>query len=171
VQTQSSNDNRPVTPIEVVNSDVDSVTPAVMTAFLRTGKGIDYASSLILLTSVLVVGTRLSPLPSVAPLMEAIDSAGLLIALIEKYFAWRVGLDADLFAILRQFPRETEVFGAALAGCLGRKAMPPSRSMQSRWQGARRLLQFQGLALGIQVACVIAILAMRDMDLLASYMR
>ena len=112
----------------------------VMTAFLRTGKDADHASSVLLLGTLLLYVTQFpSYLASLVMLLA------LLLALVEKYFAWRVALDAELFALLGRAPGEATVFDEALAACLGRKSVARQRTMQSRWLGAKRYLRYQML--------------------------
>jgi hypothetical protein len=62
---------------------------AVMAAFLRTGKHIDQASMVLLLTAVIL-----------RPALTVALALTLLAAGVQKYYALRVALDADLFAIL-----------------------------------------------------------------------
>jgi hypothetical protein len=106
------------------------VTAAVMAAFLRIGKQIDLASMLLLLTAVLL-----------RPALTAVLALTLVAAGIQKYYALRVALDADLFAILARHPEQHEQWDAALALCAGRA--PSARPLAQRWQGARRLQRWQ----------------------------
>ena len=77
----------------------------------------------------------------------------MLLGLLEKYLAWRVALDVAFFAILLEQPSPEAAFDAALADFLGRPAAT-TRPMTSRWQGARRLVLLQAVALGAQVLAV-----------------
>lgn len=150
--------------VDMDSNDAQPVTTAVMTAFLRTGKGIDHTSSVLLLVNVLLIESRPAAIQLTAPLMALIALAGLFVALVEKYFAWRVGLDAELFAVLQRFPNETTAFDTALAGCLGRSTVPPLRSMRRRWQGARRLMQYQFFVFGLQGVFVSTIMVLHYMN-------
>lgn len=117
-----------------------------MSAFLRTGNRIDQASSVLLVATVLLATT-------VAAKGAVIGMpAALLAGLAEKYFSWRVALDADLFALLQAYPDEIDVFDAALGLCIGQGRKRISRSVSSRWVGARRLLCIQLCAFGLQAA-------------------
>ena len=110
----------------------------VLAAFLKTGRMLDHASSVFLLGVLLST----AQLPGSAAMAVAlIAAAGCAIA--EKYYAWRVALDAELFAVLLRHPQESRRFDSALAAFLGRSSQPAERSMHSRWQGARRLLRRQ----------------------------
>lgn len=111
------------------------VTAAVMAAFLRTGKQIDQASMLLVLVAAILSG------PS---LVLALLAAG-----VQKYYALRVALDADLFAVLERHPESGGQWDAALALCAGRPQS--SRPLIQRWQGARRLQQRQRAAFAVQI--------------------
>ena len=118
-----------------------AIGAAVMAAFLRTGRQIDQASMLLLLTGVLL-------LPSFAALT-------LLAAGIQKYYALRVALDADLFTILARHPEHGAQWDAALALCAGRQVS--TRTLALRWQGARRLQKRQRVAFAVQLAVLATI--------------
>jgi hypothetical protein len=132
--------------------DAHALTSGVMLAFLRLGKQIDHASSLLLIAAVLC------SLGNGASLVDIYLLAALLLAIAQKYFAWRVALDVELFALLQQYPAETAVFDAALAACLGHHRELPVRSMAQRWCGARRLLQRQAGCFALQAACLVPLL-------------
>jgi hypothetical protein len=110
------------------------------------------------LSSMLLIGTFLLLLA--APSWISTIAAGLALAaaLVEKYFAWRVTLDAELFTALAQHPQQAKTFDAAMAALLDLPQPPQTRSMASRWHGARRLLLRQALALGAQVLAIAAAL-------------
>ena len=111
--------------------DKDSgIVAAVMAAFLRAGKHIDQASMLLLLCAVVLW-----------PAMTTALALTLVAAGVQKYYALRVALDADLFAILAGHPEHSTQWDAALAVCAGRPAS--TRPLTLRWQGARRLQQRQ----------------------------
>lgn len=128
------------------------MTAGVLVAFLQAGRVVDHASSLLLLpaTALLLLG----PVGGAAPLLLA---ATLVFALAEKYYAWRVALDAGLFTVLLHHPDQSQQFDAALADMLGRPAPLASRSMHGRWQGARRLWRRQALCLGAQLLATAAL--------------
>jgi hypothetical protein len=66
----------------------------------------------------------------------------LLLALPERYLAWRVGFDARIF---REFATgriaTTTDFDAALVAIGLRRSAPPDRALQDRVRGAMRLLR------------------------------
>lgn len=111
------------------------VTAGVMSAFLRTGKQIDQASMLLVLVAAILSGPWLV--------------LALLAAGVQKYYALRVALDADLLAILERHPEHSTQWDAALALCAGRP--PSSRPLIQRWQGARRLQQRQIASFAVQI--------------------
>lgn len=76
-------------------------------------------------------------------------SLSLLLAIVCQYFCWRLWLDCRLFQILYQFPDQSEVFDTAI-NMLWDKNSDNSRSLISRWTGARKLLRSAGVALLIQ---------------------
>lgn len=137
---------------EVSRSVAHPVALGVMSAFLRVGTHVDHASSVVL------IGTFLFALKASSDITVIGLPIALLLALAEKYFAWRVALDAELFGLLRQFPNDMADFDSALATCIGRKNEIPARSMTSRWLGARRLLCRQASVFALQSACLITIL-------------
>jgi hypothetical protein len=127
------------------------MTPAVMAAFLRTGRMADHASSAILIGVLALAGGTGAGAPPAAL------GAALLLALVEKYFAWRVALDAELFAVLALHD-DVAAFDHALETCAGRKPDVPPRPLARRWRGARGLLLCQIVCFGLQAAGLAAML-------------
>lgn len=119
----------------------------VLLGFLRAGRVLDGGSSVLLLGTVVLA---LAPRPALGVTEIA---AALAAGLLEKYFAWRVALDAEFFALLCEQPAQTGAFDAALGEFLSRKIVP-GRSMESRWRGAQRLLKGQGAAVAVQAVAV-----------------
>ncbi len=131
-------------------------TLPVLLGFLRAGRVLDAASSVLLLGT---VGLAWQPAPT---WLAASILATLGLGLLEKYLAWRVALDAEFFTLLREQPAALAEFDQALAALLGRAApVGPARDLASRWLGARRLLRRQALVLGGQAAAVAGLLAAR----------
>ena len=123
----------------------------VLLGFLRAGRVLDGGSSALLLGTVVLTT---APLPAVGAVCLA---AALAAGLLEKYFAWRVALDAEFFALLDEQPAHTAAFDAALGEFLGRE-IASGRSVASRWRGARRLLKWQAAAVAVQAAAVAALI-------------
>lgn len=121
----------------------NTVAAKVFAAFLHSGRILDHASSVLALGALLTAGRELSPLAA------ALLATTLGFAMLEKYYAWRVALDADLFRVLAEHPSDLAQFDAALQSVIG--GVPaPARSIMNRWAGARRLLYGQVLALLLQ---------------------
>ena len=125
-------------------------TLRVLLGFLKAGRVLDHGSSVLLLGALVLA-------PTSPPLLLF---AAVALALLEKYLAWRVALDAEFFALLLEQPAQAEAFDAALAQFLGRPVPTTLRTMESRWRGARRLLGWQAGALAAQVAAVLGLLAL-----------
>jgi hypothetical protein len=135
----------------VPGPDTHVLTTGVMTALLRSGKTVDSASSIFLLGGLLLIAMK--------PVAPYAVLALLLLGFLEKYYAWRVTLDAELFALLGKSCNQGRVFDAALAACLVREPPELPRSMEDRWRGARRLLLSQMIVCGLQgIAIVVAVL-------------
>jgi len=137
---------------------MNSATLSVLLGFLRAGRVLDAASSVLLLGS---LGLAWQPAPM---WLAAGVLAALGLGLFEKYLAWRVALDAEFFELLRQQPGATPDFDQALAEFRGQGAVvspPPPRDLPSRWRGARRLVLRQAWALVAQAGLVAALVAAR----------
>lgn len=127
----------------------------VVLGFLKAGRVLDGGSSVLLLgTLVLAAGAR-------PPLVVGLLLLTFGLAVLEKYLAWRVALDAEFFALLSEQPPQLAAFDTALAGFLGRAPGPAGRSLASRCQGARRLVVQQALVLGLQAGSVGILLLVR----------
>lgn len=130
--------------------DGDVMALRVMIALLRSGREIDHASTILFLAALWWA-------PAAAhDVGKVLLCAAMLLAVAEKYFAWRVALDAALFDLLACAPERGAPFDAALAMCVGGRNGSPARTLASRWSGARRLLFRQGAAVGLQAGCLIA---------------
>jgi hypothetical protein len=123
----------------------------VLIAFLRAGRILDHTSSLLL------IGTFLLTYQSASVFAVLGIAAALTFAFAEKYYAWRIALDADLFSVLCEYPQEASLFDASLATILGRQVERAPRSMESRWKGAMQLLYRQAACFALQAASVLAL--------------
>ncbi|MDJ0366112.1 hypothetical protein QMK33_13190 [Hymenobacter sp. H14-R3] len=130
-----------------MNAD-NPVMLRVVLGFLRAGRVLDGASSVLLL------GTLVQALIPASATVKLCVVVALLLAALAKYLAWRVALDVEFFALLHEQPTQAADFDAALAAFLGRKVGPPARSLAGRWQGARRLVIYQAVVLGAQALIV-----------------
>jgi hypothetical protein len=142
-------------PVEIGDTNADPVTLGVMSAFLGIGNKIDDASSVLLITTVLLA------LPVSGKDIVVAVLVAVLSGLAQKFLACRVALDAELFALIAKRPDKIDIFDAALGICAGRRRKPGVRSISSRWVGARRLLNSQLCAFGLQGACFLALLLVR----------
>jgi hypothetical protein len=127
------------------------VALAVLIGFLRAGRLLDHASSVLLL------GTFILTIQPLSLLAMGCAGLALLLAMMEKCYAWRVALDADFFAILSRCSDDAQQFDRSLATFLGRSTAVASRSMESRWGGAKRLLLYQLVFLVMQTTAVFAL--------------
>ncbi|RFP66207.1 hypothetical protein D0N36_04080 [Hymenobacter lapidiphilus] len=118
----------------------------VTQGFLRAGRVLDGASSVLLLGT---LGQALLPLPAGPGVVIGLVGA-LLLAALAKYYAWRMALDAEFFALLHEQHEVTADFDATLAKFLGRPA-PPPRTPESRWRGGRQLVMRQALVVAAQL--------------------
>ena len=123
----------------------------VVAGFLKAGRVLDGASSVLLLGTLVLTRTPFST-PS-----GTLLGIALMIALVAKYLAWRVALDAEFFTLLHEQPTQVAAFDAALATFLGRSAPVAGRSLASRCRGARRLVVGQAIATVAQLAAVVAL--------------
>lgn len=123
----------------------DMLRYEVMAAFMDSGRTLERTSSLLLIAALLGAWPcTLSGWPAVTCF-----SMNLGLALMAKYYGWRVALDARLFRLLAQHPGQAAEFDGALGYCLGRHAKG-TRSAASRWRGARRLLRIQAALVVLQ---------------------
>jgi len=127
----------------------------VVAGFLKAGRVLDAASSVLLLGTLVLAHEPLS-----APVLISILVA-LVLAVAAKYLAWRVALDAEFFTLLAEQPTQTAAFDTALAAFLGRPAPVAGRSLASRCQGARRLVVWQALLVGGQAASLLLLVLMQ----------
>lgn len=136
-------------------------------SLLARGVALDRASGLLTL---LGIGLGLAPVLGLA-MSGWLALAGLLmlaLGIVEKYWAQRVALDADLFRALANIKDIEQAFGELDTALqqLGLAPVKPtnsateneplnrnlvSRSLLSRSQGALRLLRWQALCLGGQL--------------------
>jgi hypothetical protein len=132
----------------------------LVAGLLRRGRNLDQLSTALTLFA-LLIGLA-GWLKLVNPQAAALIGAALFIAgVLQKYFAVRVALDAELFALmasdLQQLQRRTIELDQAL-GNLGQSADKSGRNWSERSQGALRLLRRQALCLAAQVLIVLATL-------------
>ncbi|MBL8472580.1 MAG: hypothetical protein KF778_10815 [Rhodocyclaceae bacterium] len=128
---------------------------AAVAALLDLGARVDRFSNWLAVLGLAVLATGVFYLPGGDNFDARAWAAVVVLGLVQKYFALRVGLDARLFALLS---RGFEGEGAATvladfdrgmhAAGLIKAPGEPARSLASRSQGARRLLR-------LQIACML----------------
>jgi hypothetical protein len=131
----------------------------VLIAFLRRGKTLDRWSGFILICACLALAWRLIDRGSWrAP--NILLAASLAMAFIEKLYAWRVALDAELFASLyADGPVDTTALhhlDAGLSRVLGSSRTGGRRALSDRWRGALSLLRRQAVFTILQFALLVA---------------
>lgn len=141
----------------------DEIHLAVVASLLKRGRQVERLADGISLLAVLL-GLAALLIGSPAPGYCAVLSGLLLLAgLLQKFFAMRVALDADLFAHLAtrsdQLEQHTQALDQSLFS-LGLKANPAdSRDWQARGLAALGLLRKQLLCFAVQaVLALIGIL-------------
>jgi len=88
-------------------------------------------------------------------------SLSFLLGVVEKYYAWRVALDANLFKTLKEFSHDTAIFDQSLGTFLGSKSRSRvERSMESRWKGAKCLFLKQCILLILQTIVMVGLIAL-----------
>ena len=133
------------------------MTLRVLLGFLRAGRVLDGASSVLLLGTLVLACTPFAPAKAVAV------GIALLLGTLAKYYAWRVALDAEFFALLSEQPQQAGAFDDALAAFMGQATVPTLRTMASRWQGARQLVKRQAAVVALQALAVAVVVVCQMM--------
>ncbi|MFW9486622.1 hypothetical protein ACE8GQ_15345 [Xanthomonas euvesicatoria pv. euvesicatoria] len=144
--------------------NIAPLTLAAMRAVLRQGAALDRFSLLLLAAAIGLLGVAQAP-----PLMQLSYAISMLAGVLQRYWAFRVGLDADLLAAsIAHLERcgGTEQDAAhqldAAMHAIGLIPTPsPTRDWASRWTGMRRLLRWQLASVVVQLLLVAAALALR----------
>ena len=116
----------------------------VVAGFLKAGRVLDNASSVLLLGTLVLARGPLSALVLI------VVGLALALAVAAKYLAWRVALDAEFFTLLHEQPTQTAAFdagatgaggwplaGQPLPGCAPAGYLPgPAGGAASRWRAA-----------------------------------
>ncbi|HEY8873166.1 MAG TPA: hypothetical protein VIM52_09065 [Stellaceae bacterium] len=130
---------------------------AIAAALLDQGRRADALSRLVTVAALFAL-MLLPTIPGRPPLLlPAVLGPVALLGLGEAYLAMRVGFDAALFRRLAA-PAEALDLGRLDEALLRLGLIPPAktgRPIAERIAGARRLLQWQGLMLGLQAALIL----------------
>jgi hypothetical protein len=130
---------------------------AIAAALLDQGRGAHALSRLVTVAALFVL-MLLPTIPGRPPLLlPAVLGPVALLGLGEAYLAMRVGFDAALFRRLAA-PAEAFDLGRLDEALLRLGLIPPGktgRPIAARIAGARRLLHWQGLLLGMQAALIL----------------
>jgi len=143
----------------------DAALASTTARLLRAGRVATAVSALAVLTA---TGALLAPLAHAMPVRPSpwcwwgVLGTGFVAA----WYAWRVELDAGLFADLGRAldsPTQDQATLADLDAALGalglaRAGAVPPRSVAARSRGARRLAVRQAIVAGVQAAMVVALL-------------
>jgi hypothetical protein len=132
----------------------------VVASLLRRGHSLDQLSTgLSLLASMLGLAQWL--LSSINPWLIVFSTAQLIVGLLQKYWAFRVAFDADLFQRLADSPHSLEQQSILLDQALTRLNLQPAgragRPWNERILGALNLLRRQALLLAIQVLLTLGV--------------
>ncbi len=131
----------------------------IVASLLRRGKALDNLSTGLTL---LCVGFGLVQLLITVPnaLLLVVVVIGVLLGILQKYYAIRVGFDADLFHMVASDPQWLSDRTAAMDDALGQLGLAPvdktARSWASRSQGALKLLRQQLLFLAVQLLVLLS---------------
>ncbi|OOW72710.1 hypothetical protein Xmlh_05495 [Xanthomonas axonopodis pv. melhusii] len=139
------------------------LTLPAMRAVLRQGAALDRFSLLLLAAAIGLLGVAEAP-----PLMQLGYAVSVLAGVVQRYWAFRVGLDADLLAasiahLKRCGGTEQEAahqLDAAMHAIGLLAKLPPARDWASRCAGMRRLLRWQLASVVVQLLLVAAALAL-----------
>ncbi len=131
----------------------------IVASLLRRGKALDNLSTGLTL---LCIGFGLVQLLITVPnaLLLVVVVIGVLLGILEKYYAIRVGFDADLFHMVASDPQWLSDRTAAMDDALAQLGLGPvgknTRSWASRIQGALKLLRQQLLFLAVQLLVLLS---------------
>lgn len=125
----------------------------VMTAVLRQARLAAVISTLLAAAALLLASVSS---PGLVAMTLAL--ASLLAAGVQAYYAARVGFDAALLEAMQACHPDAApgVIDDVLQKLGLRDASATSRGWQARWQGMRRLMRWQLLALGAQAVLLLA---------------
>jgi hypothetical protein len=130
----------------------------VVASLLRRGRALDNLSTGVMLLG-LALGLSQLWINPVSPLLLILVAAIVLIGLIEKYYAFRVAFDADLFQNIANDANQLNDRTVDLDHALTTLGLLPvdkqARSWTIRSQGALKLLRQQVLFLALELVLML----------------
>lgn len=130
----------------------------VVASLLRRGRALDNLSTGVTLLG-LALGLSQLWINTVSPLLLILVAAIVLIGLIEKYYAFRVAFDADLFQNIANDANQLNDRTVDLDHALTALGLLPvdkqARSWAVRSQGALKLLRQQVLFLALELVLML----------------
>ena len=130
----------------------------VVASLLRRGRALDNLSTGVMLLG-LALGLGQLWISTVSPLLLILVAAIVLIGLIEKYYAFRVAFDADLFQNIANDANQLNDRTVDLDHALTTLGLLPvdkqTRSWAVRSQGALKLLRQQVLFLALELVLML----------------
>lgn len=130
----------------------------VVASLLRRGRALDNLSTGVMLLG-LALGLSQLWINTVSPLLLILVAAIVLIGLIEKYYAFRVAFDADLFQNIANDANQLNDRTVDLDHALTTLGLLPvdkqARSWAVRSQGALKLLRQQVLFLALELVLML----------------
>jgi hypothetical protein len=130
----------------------------VVASLLRRGRALDNLSTGVMLLG-LALGLSQLWINTVSPLLLILVAAIVLIGLIEKYYAFRVAFDADLFQNIANDANQLNDRTVDLDHALTTLGLLPvdkqTRSWAVRSQGALKLLRQQVLFLALELVLML----------------
>ena len=127
----------------------------VAACLLRRGRALDHLSTGLTLLGVILGLAPLLMLP-VAPIVLLLSLGIIIFGLLQKYWALRVALDADLFALMADTLHHTPQLDLALQSLGLQTANKAGRPWTERCHGALALLHKQAWLFGAQVMLTLA---------------
>ncbi|WP_434581305.1 hypothetical protein J3P95_03600 [Pseudomonas sp. Z5-35] len=141
-----------------MSSDMELHTVA---SLLRRGQSLDqFSTGLTLLAALIGLGQWL--VGSIDPWLLLLSFGVFVLGMQEKYLAFRVAFDADLFQIVadagKPLTERTEALDAALANLGLQPVERGGRSWPERSHGSMRLLRRQALSVATQAVLTVSVI-------------
>ncbi len=132
-----------------------AVIAAIVASYLRQGRALDWISRglTLLAAGAILIGTYASaPLP-----VTGLAVLAVLFGLVQGYFAFRAGFDAEIFRHLAESTFSITSFDGAMKRMGLFAADRTARPMSERGRGAMGLVRGQAIFLALQIVCLLAL--------------